>query len=199
VCLRRGSRIAWALAAALAPVQLAAAQAASPAAELAPAQDEPAWYERLSGAPVVVTGNLGYEFRVQRGDFQEPAVNHLLYARMDAATYLWQPWFARLTGGLGLSGSWTGITGGIGVGGGAGGYTFDRFVTGTAQLSLFPVSRFPFEAHVDVTDSRNDTALAALPPARWVRLGFSQAWRPVDAPYALSGGYDHASQPVRDG
>ena len=191
---RTGSPVAWAFVAAIVPVHLAVAQPAPPAAGSAPAADEPAWYERLSGAPIAIGGNVGYEFRVQAGDFQESVMNHLLYARVDASTYLWQPWFAQLNGGLGLTGSWTRLddTGGAGVE--TRGYTLDQFVTGSLQLSLFPASRFPFEAHVDVTDSRSDAALAALPAARWTRAGFSQAWRPADAPYALSGGYDHASQ-----
>lgn len=191
---RTGSAIAWVFVAAIVPVHLAVAQSALPAAGSAPAQDEPAWYERMSGAPITVAGNVGYEFRVQTGDFQESAMNHLLYARMDASTYLWQPWFAQVNGGIGLTGSWTRLNDDAGAGAGTEGYTLDQFVTGSLQLSLFPASRFPFEAHVDVTDSRSDAALAALPPARWTRAGFSQAWRPANAPYALSGGYDHASQ-----
>lgn len=188
------SSIAGAVIAAIAPVHLAVAQPASPAADNAAAQSDQAWYQRLSAAPVAVSGNVGYEFRTQSGDFQERTMNHLLYARMDVSTFLWQPWFAQVNGGIGLTGSWTSLADGGDAGDEVRGYTFDQFLTGSLQLRLFPESRFPFEVHADVTDSRSDAALAALPAARWTRVGISQAWRPDNAPYSVSGGYDHASQ-----
>lgn len=188
--------MAWVLMAAL--VHAADALPQAPAPETAPTgDDEKAWYQRMRMAPVAVTGNVGYELRAQDGDLLDRTMSHLLYARVDAASFLWQPWFATVSGGLGVTAAWTGLpaawAGDTGVDTPQG-YTRDLYVTGNAQINLFPRSRFPFEAHLEVSDTRAAGGLAALPPARWTRVGLSQAWRPTGEPYSLYGGFDHATQ-----
>jgi hypothetical protein len=71
-----------------------------------------------------------------------------------ANTFIWQPWFARVSGGLGLgfntSSTMTGKSSG-------------NIVTGNAIFSLLPSSRFPFEARFSRSDSRKRAGAPHLP------------------------------------
>ncbi len=128
-------------------------------------------------APIGFHGSLAYDLRVQdvgkAGDEpRERSMQQFVTARLDAVTYLWQPWFATLSGALGLTTGWSDEGSGTPT-------SRDQFATGRAQLNLFPSSRFPFEAHYEVTDTRVDGGLVALQPARWTRMGVSQSYRPA--------------------
>ncbi len=70
-----------------------------------------------------------------------------------ASTYIWQPWFAQLKGGVGVIGgkNYTGNQS-----------QKDTSVVGNGTLSVFPQSRFPFSASHMVSDSRTN-GLALTP------------------------------------
>ena len=70
-----------------------------------------------------------------------------------ASSYIWQPWFAQVSGELNLLTSQQ-REGGSGAPGAAGSGMKSTSLTGGAQLSLFPVSRFPFTASFNASDSR---------------------------------------------
>ena len=71
-----------------------------------------------------------------------------------ASTYIWQPWFAQLKGGVGV----------IGGKNNTGNQSQkDTSVVGNGSLSVFPQSRFPFSASHMVSDSR--TSGLALTPS----------------------------------
>lgn len=122
----------------------------------------------LQFAPVRYWGNLGYELRRETIDEKEYMLQSLT-AKVNASTFIWQPWFAQASGGLGLTTSTTDTAEGEGA---------SNFVTGNAALSLLPYSRFPFEVHFDRSDSRLNTGLGAVASAyRTTRFGLSQRYR----------------------
>lgn len=100
-----------------------------------------------------------------------------------ASSYIWQPWFATVDGnmGLNLSHSAASSQSSSGVG-----------VTGAGKFRLFPVSRFPFEAMAEKTDSRTASELVAN-NYQLLRLGLRQSYRNPIGDFDASGGYDRST------
>jgi hypothetical protein len=142
--------------------------------------------------PIGVWGSLAYEYRREQAQAREPldrretSTQQLAIAKIDASSFIYRPWFATISGGVGL-------TYGL-FSADSSESTRDRIASGHAQLQLFPRSRFPFEAHLDLSDTRFDSALSSLPPARLFGFGVSQSYRPEIGPYSLTGSFDHHSQ-----
>ncbi len=91
-----------------------------------------------------VWGYLEYQGRyTDREEGEEGAMN-LGTVRVNGASYLWRPWFAQVSGGLGLT--WARFRDGI--------ESDSELTTGEGRLNLFPKSHFPFEAHVERDDTR---------------------------------------------
>lgn len=121
-----------------------------------------------------VGGVLAYDLRRDRAEAQERAQSALAFTlNLASSTYLWEPWFARADGALGLTMSRDSSTT----------YEFERqrtdrnrslIMTGAARLSVLAQSRYPFEAHVDRNDSRVSTELALANGYASERYGFTQ-------------------------
>ena len=153
--------------------------------------------------PVQVSGLVSYDLRASRGGDSPSILSHLVTATLAGRTYLWQPWFATLGGNVGVTTTWTRT--------GADPLLLDspasvdaslheqihareRFLTGSARLDLFPQSRFPFEAHVERTDSRIASGLATTFDFQTSDIGFSQRYRPPGSAWSVGVGYDHRVQ-----
>ncbi|MCW8917949.1 MAG: hypothetical protein OQL08_03950 [Gammaproteobacteria bacterium] len=114
--------------------------------------------------PRGVSGDLGYSYTETRDDQDNSSSSNLLTGRINGNAYLWQPWFATLGGTLALSHDQSRASGG--------GETDSNYVTGEVDLSVLPMSRFPFTAHYSVSDSHvdssgvNDNPLLAQSTAR---------------------------------
>lgn len=129
--------------------------------------------------PVRWGGSLVSEVRADKSGDQPRRLQQNEIASIRAGSYLWQPWFAQVGGGLGLLTSK--------VRGGDGGDPASNqaqnaksiAVTGNAELTLFPVSRFPFNAHFDVSDSRA-SGEATTSDIRSTRFGVRQSYRPLE-------------------
>lgn len=89
--------------------------------------------------------------------------------RVNASTHLWEPWIARLSGGLGLTFSQTRQEELSQDG---------TEATGDARLQLFPRSEFPFEAFVERRDSRIEGEIAG-PDFTTTSYGFNQSYNPA--------------------
>lgn len=119
-------------------------------------------------------GVLAYDLRRDRAEAQERAQSALaLTLNLASSTYLWEPWFARVDGALGMTMSHDSSTT----------YEFERpktdrnrsvIMTGSARLSVLAQSRYPFEAHIDRNDSRVSTELALANGYASERYGFTQ-------------------------
>lgn len=123
--------------------------------------------------PVAYRGLLSLDFRRTSGTEVARSSGGLLRSEIEFASYIWQPWFVRLSSSVGmilsrdqhqdLDGRTTSTTG--------------LSAMGTVQAKVFPFSRFPIEVHAALSDSRA-TGDALLNDYRIVRLGINQSYRP---------------------
>jgi len=135
-------------------------------------------------APIRLSGNWGYELRYDWSEDQETVLTNAAVARLNAATYIWQPWFAQVDGGFGLrfSDSQGDNRDSSSVLGGADG-----------RLRLFPASRFPFEAFFDyrnnvVDDNFFDSNYEVM------RYGLRQTYTPQGGGLNLGLRYEHSDR-----
>ena len=139
----------------------------------APEPDQPGLFDgvTLTPGPLRLGGNLGIEFRSQKTSGQGRTLTRLELANINAATYIYQPWFAQVRGSIGGLRSTSNSSGTPG--------SKSTSLTGDFGLSLFPVSRFPFDAYMSVTDSRASGEFTSS-DYRNTRVGARQAYRTVD-------------------
>jgi hypothetical protein len=153
--------------------------------------------------PIGWTGSLAYDLRATRASGEGHTLSQLITGNVGARTFIYQPWFARVSGNLGLTSSWTtqspefsspdspvrvdaSLHEQI--------RTREQFATGYGRIDVFPQSRFPFEAHVERNDSRIDSGLSSTFDFRTQNIGFSQRYRPVGGAWDLNAGYDRRQQ-----
>lgn len=130
--------------------------------------------------PVRIGGKISYELRSDASEDQK-VVQHGITSTLTARTntYLWEPWFATLSGEMGVSALRFRTTNSQSVpnlnGDQMDSLTSKNLVTtGNLQLNLIPRSKYPFEAHVTKTDSRIGGTLSALTGYSSTNYGLSQ-------------------------
>lgn len=147
---------------------------------------------RWTLAPIRWGGNLASELRLQRIEDQPRRLQQVEIANIRAATYLWQPWFAQVTGGLGLVTNKERGSGSEGVTNPGAAGSNSTSVTGNGTLALFPMSRFPFQAMFDVSDSRASGELTRS-DFRSTRIGMRQNYRPLEGNASYVASYDRST------
>nr|MDP2191893.1 hypothetical protein [Rhodoferax sp.] len=142
--------------------------------------------------PVRIGGTLSYGLRRDSFDGQQRSQSGLT-ATLNASTntYIWQPWFARVNGGLGFTTS-TDSSGTIG----AASSSKSVVVTGSGQLSVLAQSKFPFQAHFQRNDSRASSDLALANGHASQRYGFTQRYYRPEGDASL--GWDRSTQTSAD-
>lgn len=153
-----------------------------------PRSVEPFFSNALSNwqvPPIRFWGDVAYDFRRTDMDAQSPFVRHSLITNFNASTYIYEPWLAIVTAGLGLTASR------LNDGELA---SSDRFATGYARLNVFPQSRFPFEARYMRSDNLVDSDAAADQKHRLTRYGLTQKYRTEDGSTQYSASFDHFTQ-----
>jgi hypothetical protein len=130
-------------------------------------------------APWRIWGDLAYDFRRTAAEGQPDFTRHSAIANVNFSTYLYEPWVAIVTAGLGLTASR--LNDGELSGN-------DNFVSGYARLNIFPASRFPFEARFLRSDSDIGNEAGADQTYRLTRYGVTQRYRSEDGrdQYAVS-------------
>ena len=137
-------------------------------------------------APLRWGGQLGLLTRRNSSAGGEHSLDTQEYLNLRAASYIYQPWFAQVNGNLQLAANQGSSSGGVGSNESR---QEGKSITGGGTLRLFPISRFPFQANYDVSDSRNNADLVSTDYTN-TRFGVRQSYRPEDGAYALTGGYD---------
>ncbi|MBL8448043.1 MAG: hypothetical protein JNJ44_11590, partial [Zoogloeaceae bacterium] len=110
---------------------------------------------RWAVAPIRWGGTVSAGLRRRDSDAGGSTSESFYEARLRVASYLIEPWIARVSGDLSfflLNSDAEGGTFGANKQRG-------MVVSGTGTLNLFPQSRFPFQASYAVSDSRNDGRL----------------------------------------
>ena len=178
-----------ALAAVPEPTAIGAGQSATADAETF-SVDRVNW----SLAPIRWSGNVGAGLRMSGGSLQPRRFQDLETANVQGRSYLWQPWFAQVSAGLGLVASVDRFSGDAGVNGGTGTTSRNTSTTGTGNfgLTLLPVSRFPFQLTYDVTDSRASGELTGN-DFMSRRLGVRQSYRPQSGNTSYVVSYDRSA------
>jgi hypothetical protein len=151
------------------------------------------------GAPISTSGSISYDLRAVRAAGEGSTLEQLITSSLSARSYIYQPWFATVNGTLGLTTGWSQGAGRDVAAANASALheragSRDQFVTGTGRLDLFPRSRFPFEFHVERSDSRVDDALASTLDFRTRNVGMSQRYRPISGAYNLAATFDRREQ-----
>jgi len=118
-------------------------------------------------------GTLALDYRALRMEDGQSNQQLLLMSNVDFISYVWQPWFIQLRGGLGLVASRASANAQSGIDGNT-----SSSWTGRAGISVFPASRFPFELRADVSDSRSG-GLTLAGDYRTQRVSLTQSYRPL--------------------
>lgn len=162
----------------------AASIAAAPVEDSA-AQPEGKQAPRLQFAPVEygIGGDVGYNLQRQTNGTDKTSAKALTAnVRGVANSFIWQPWFAQVKGGLGL---------GFTQNSASSNKSSSNSVTGDAALSLLPSSRFPFGAHFARNNNYQNLDIGVGSSYQSTNFGLTQRYRPLvgNAQYAVS--YDH--------
>ncbi len=124
-----------------------------------------------------ISGRVSYEARRDiwaNSSASQQAAKATLRVQADAP--VWQPWFGKLTGAIEFS-VYRSNTQSDDASASGSLSSKNVLVAGNARLTLFPMSRFPFEAHFERNDSRASTVLSALDGYSNQTVGFSQNYR----------------------
>lgn len=175
--------------AAAVPVDAAAEVAAVPTEITATPNDEQASLMRLAPVRFSVGGSVGYGMQRQNiGGSKSMSQSIYTTVNANADSFIWQPWLAKVNGGLGLNANRiTNSTDNTGS------KSSGAFVTGRGIMSLVPYSRFPFEARFNRSDSRQSSGLGTVSSDfKTTSFGLTQNYRNLigDANYMVS--YDHS-------
>jgi len=117
-----------------------------------------------------------------------------LIASIHAAseTFIWQPWFAQVGGNLRLN-STRNSSSHIDTDFGENNNELKGLiVTGSGQLRILPLSRMPFEAHIEKNDSRTSSQLVSFGDYSSMRMGFTQQYMYDQGSVLL--GFERSSQ-----
>jgi hypothetical protein len=138
-----------------------------------------------------VNGNLGYTFiRNSYGSntSQQQMLDLGVQFKVRARSYLWQPWFARVssTVGIGVNADIANSKNSPTTRSGS------TMVTGNAALNVLPYSRFPFEALIYRTDTQANGYLSGINSA-YINSGLSltQSYSSLDGRIDSLASYNH--------
>ena len=140
--------------------------------------------------PVRVWGDLGGGYRVADYAVDSKRVsNTQAVAKINASSYLWEPWIALVSGGLSLSSNMDKAT--------AQSTSANKFVDGNILLNVFPTSRFPFKFYAnrdknEMASGGEDHSISRL------TAGVLQRYVSVDGRQSYSGGFDHMESDGRE-
>lgn len=139
----------------------------------------------LQFAPIQyrVGGDIGYSWQHQSYGASKIMSQSLnTNVRATANSFVWQPWFLQVDGGLGLGFSQSSTSGSKSSG---------NSILGNAALVFLPSSRFPFNAHFAKSNSKQNANLGTFSSSQSTQYGLRQQYRPRtgNAQYLVS--YDH--------
>ena len=170
---------------------------AFPADEAAAPAESPVPQPQLQFAPVQLrpslNGNVYYLIRRDtygQGRTTTQSLNAAVNAAVDVNSFIWQPWFAQVSGRAGVSTYMT-DTSYTAAGAQSGNKTVSNTVNGRMGLNVVPLSRFPFSAFVEKTDNRQNVGFAsASTSSQSTRLGLSQNYSTLSGQTSYSAAYN---------
>lgn len=138
-------------------------------------------------------GNVDYYIRrdnVNGYKSMTQALTVTLNTGVDLNSFIWQPWFAQVSGGLGLS-TYLTDTGYNSGAGSTSNKSVNTAVTGKAALDVVPYSRFPFRTFYEKTDNRQNVGYASgYSASQNIHYGLSQQYRTLNGRTNYSATHD---------
>ncbi len=131
------------------------------------------------------TSNYGWNGTKENQTFSESQA-----ANLRASSYIYQPWYAQVSGDLGLV-TGTSKQSSSTSEGNQDNTSKNTAVTYGGNLSLFPQSRFPFQAYLQSSDSRANSNNATAEYTS-LRIGARQSYRPEAGQENYSGSADRS-------
>lgn len=147
------------------------------------AAERPGDTYRLTVAPFRTWGVISLDARYRDFASGERSTGEVLSGTVNAATYIWQPWFVQVVGSLGLV---AGIDRSTDIGN-----TTNTGGIGSLDVTVFPVSRFPSNFYAEVNDSRASGQITDI-DFRTHRLRFSQSYMPQIGNERYYGSYEYS-------
>lgn len=176
-----------AFAAAFTPGEAPATTTGAPEPAAAPPKDSVSY----TLAPVRTWGVAAIDLRYRDVPGGGKSYGEMLSGTVNAASYIWQPWFMQVSGSLGLVAAYdrsdqTGRTSNLGG-------------IGSLNLAAFPTSRFPFNVYADVNDSRASGQVTDI-DFRSYRARISQSYSPEFSNQRYYGSYEYSRlKTINDG
>lgn len=126
--------------------------------------------------PVRWNGNAISTFNWNESSDGSKTFNQTQALNLHASSYIYRPWYAQVSGDIGLLGGTFEQKGNSSE---ANSKSRSTSLTYGGNLSLYPQSRYPFQAFVQRSDSRaNATATAIDAQYTMMRMGVRQSYRP---------------------
>lgn len=147
--------------------------------------------------PVRWGGSLGYSLQANKSSTGSSSTSQGVFGNLSAASYIYAPWFARVSGRLGITSN-SGSSTGSGADGANSESSRSANVVGGGEVNMFSSSRYPFRAYFDRTDSQTSGYLTSTSYVA-NRFGLNQNFRAEDG---MSGGsitLDRSSISATDG
>lgn len=138
-------------------------------------------------APWRTSGTLSLDMRWLRLEDGSRSMQGLAISETEWSSWLWQPWFVQVRGGVGLLGARDTVRGTDTPAS----TSTSGALTGHATVHVFPLSRFPFELRADLSDSRVRGETLGTDYRHW-RFGFTQSYRPETGNDAYQLVFDHS-------
>ena len=133
-------------------------------------------------APLRWRGLLAADLRQFRSEGQPSRLHRVESGQVQVSSYVWQPWFAQVQGGIGVVSSRERSDNA----------SRSTSLTGNGLLSLFPASRFPFQANLDVSDSRTADQFSGQ-TYQSTRYGVRQTHRSLSGGETSAASYNHST------
>lgn len=152
--------------------EVKSAPALAPAVAARKARKRASW----ARPQVQMGGKFSYLTRRDMGDNSSSEQSQIASLMARIVAPVWQPWVGNLTGDVdyGVSRNDSQVAANVTGSGGTGGVRKTKYVNGRAQLSLLPMSQFPFEAHLERNEGGSLSSVSALDSYTSQRVGFTQ-------------------------
>lgn len=138
--------------------------------------------------PIRWRGNLSNNYNFNTNSDHNQSLSTSNAINIGASSYVYQPWFAQVSGSLGFSkGDSRQKTSGTG----SETKSSSSSLTYDGNLNLFPQSRFPLQAYVQQNDSRARAKESSVEYSS-TRFGVRQSYRPLVGQENYSGNFDHS-------
>lgn len=144
-------------------------------------------------APVRWGGSFGLQMSRQKMGEGANSSSATGLFNLRAASYIYQPWLAQISANLGITTGRSSTSSAATGAGDASSEQRDRqsTVIGGGMLHLFPMSRFPFMATFDRSDSRADGTFVSTDYTN-TRIGLRQSYRTESGAQNASVGFDRS-------